>query len=95
MFLWSLLKKNTYSLTEEELKEQVMAQFDKLYEEKEAEIGEEKMRELERMILIRVVDNQWMDHIDAMDQLRTGIGLRATRTAGSCRCICAGGLCNV
>ena len=65
-----------YSLTEEELKEQVMAQFDKLYEEKEAEIGEEKMRELERMILIRVVDNQWMDHIDAMDQLRTGIGLR-------------------
>ncbi len=63
-------------LTEEELKEQAMAQFDRLYEEKEAEIGEEKMRELERMILIRVVDNQWMDHIDAMDQLRTGIGLR-------------------
>ena len=34
------------------------------------------MRELERMILIRVVDNKWMDHIDAMDQLKTGIGLR-------------------
>ena len=35
------------------------------------------MRELERMILLRVVDNKWMDHIDAMDQLRHGIGLRA------------------
>ena len=35
------------------------------------------MREIERMILIRVVDNKWMDHIDAMDQLRNGIGLRA------------------
>lgn len=34
------------------------------------------MRDLERMILIRVVDNKWMDHIDAMDQLKTGIGLR-------------------
>ena len=35
------------------------------------------MREIERMILLRVVDNKWMDHIDAMDQLKTGIGLRA------------------
>ena len=35
------------------------------------------MREIERMILIRVVDNKWMDHIDAMDQLKNGIGLRA------------------
>ena len=34
------------------------------------------MRELERMILIRVIDNKWMDHIDAMDQLKSGIGLR-------------------
>ena len=35
------------------------------------------MREVERMILLRVVDNLWMDHIDAMDQLKSGIGLRA------------------
>jgi len=35
------------------------------------------MRDLERYILLRVVDNKWMDHLDAMDQLRTGIGLRA------------------
>jgi len=59
------------------LKEDVMDDFHKLYEEKEQEIGEERMRELERMILLRVVDNKWMDHIDAMDQLKEGIGLRA------------------
>jgi preprotein translocase subunit SecA len=48
----------------------------KLYEEKEEEIGPERMRELERMILLAVIDQKWMDHIDAMDQLKTGIGLR-------------------
>ena len=51
--------------------------FNKAYDAKEEEIGAERMRELERMILLRVVDNKWMDHIDAMDQLRHGIGLRA------------------
>ena len=60
----------------EELKDDVYEVIENLYAEKEKEIGEERMRELERMILIRVVDNKWMDHIDAMDQLRTGIGLR-------------------
>ena len=64
-------------LDEEILIEDVMEDFHKLYEEKEEEIGPERMRELERMILIRVVDNKWMDHIDAMDQLKEGIGLRA------------------
>ena len=64
-------------LTEEDLKETIDERFEKLYCDKEAEIGEERMRELERMILIRVVDNKWMDHIDAMDQLKSGIGLRA------------------
>jgi len=58
------------------LKEDVMDAFRALYADKEKEIGEERMRELERMILIRVVDNKWMDHIDAMDQLKNGIGLR-------------------
>ena len=46
-------------------------------EERENEIGSEAMRELERVILLRNVDNNWMDHIDNMDQLRQGIGLRA------------------
>lgn len=59
------------------LKEDTMALFEEAYRAKEEEIGLDRMRELERMILIRVVDNKWMDHIDAMDQLRHGIGLRA------------------
>ena len=47
------------------------------YEEKEQEISEKTMREAERIVLLRAVDSKWMDHIDAMDQLRQGIGLRA------------------
>ncbi|MGI6203670.1 MAG: preprotein translocase subunit SecA [Anaerovoracaceae bacterium] len=61
---------------EDVLREDVMEAFDDLYTEKEQEVGESVMRDLERMILIRVVDNKWMDHIDAMEQLKNGIGLR-------------------
>jgi preprotein translocase subunit SecA len=50
----------------------------KLYEDKEAEFPEkEQLREVERVILLRVIDRKWMDHIDDMDQLRQGIGLQA------------------
>lgn len=49
----------------------------KKYTEKEAEFTPDKFREIERVVLLQVVDQKWMDHIDAMDQLRTGIGLRA------------------
>jgi preprotein translocase subunit SecA len=59
------------------LHEDTMEIIRKVYDAKEEEIGPERMRDLERMILLRVVDNKWMDHIDAMDQLRHGIGLRA------------------
>ena len=56
------------------LKEQAI----KLYEAKEAEFPEaEQMREIERVILLKVIDNKWMAHIDDMDQLREGIGLQA------------------
>ena len=48
-----------------------------IYLEKENLIGPERMRELERVVLLQSVDGQWIDHIDAMDQLRQGIGLRA------------------
>jgi len=49
-----------------------------IYHKKEAEYEDpELMRHLERLVLLQVVDNKWMDHIDAMDQLRHGIGLRA------------------
>jgi preprotein translocase subunit SecA len=64
-------------LDKESLREDVLELFEEAYLKKEEEIGIERMRELERMLLIRVVDNKWMDHIDAMDQLRHGIGLRA------------------
>ncbi|WZL74986.1 preprotein translocase subunit SecA [Clostridiaceae bacterium 35-E11] len=64
-------------LTTEELKNRIMKIAEKLYAAKEQEVGEDRMRELERVILLRVVDTKWMDHIDAMDQLRQGIGLRA------------------
>lgn len=48
-----------------------------MYNQKESEIDSERMREIERVILLQVVDTKWMDHIDAMEQLRQGIGLRA------------------
>ncbi|NLW07363.1 MAG: preprotein translocase subunit SecA [Clostridia bacterium] len=47
------------------------------YRQREAELGAENLREIERLVLLRVVDTKWMDHLDAMDQLRHGIGLRA------------------
>ncbi|MDD6920601.1 MAG: preprotein translocase subunit SecA [Eubacteriales bacterium] len=63
-------------LQEEQLIDAIFEAFQALYQEKEEEVGVENMRELERMILLRVVDNKWMDHIDAMDQLKSGINLR-------------------
>ena len=65
------------AMTEDSLRESIIDEFEALYASKEEEIGKEQMREVERMILLRVVDNMWMDHIDAMDQLKSGIGLRA------------------
>ena len=47
------------------------------YAEKEKEIGSDELRELERVVMLKVVDQKWMDHIDAMDELKNGIGLRA------------------
>jgi len=47
------------------------------YKVREEELGQEVLREMERMVLLRMVDEKWMDHLDAMDQLREGIGLRA------------------
>ena len=47
------------------------------YSEKENELGSEQLRELERVVMLKVVDQKWMDHIDAMDELKNGIGLRA------------------
>ncbi len=60
------------------LKQQLKEEAVKLYEAKEAEFPEpEAIRELERVILLKVIDRKWMDHIDDMDQLRQGAGLQA------------------
>ncbi|MCD8396648.1 MAG: preprotein translocase subunit SecA [Lachnospiraceae bacterium] len=62
----------------DELKKSLNDEAEKLYEAKEQEVGDnEKFREMERVILLRVIDRKWMDHIDDMDQLRQGIGLQA------------------
>lgn len=66
-----------YDLDKEVLKNKILEAAHKAYALKEEENGVENMREAERVILLRVVDQKWMDHIDAMDQLRQGIGLRA------------------
>ncbi len=61
-----------------ELKHLLKEQAVKLYEEKETEFPDpEQFRELERVVLLKVIDRKWMDHIDDMDQLRQGIGLQA------------------
>ena len=63
--------------TVDSLKAYIKELADKKYIEKEEEFGDEKFREIERVALLQNVDQKWMDHIDAMDQLRKGIGLRA------------------
>ncbi|MBQ2900960.1 MAG: preprotein translocase subunit SecA [Agathobacter sp.] len=64
--------------SEKELKQYLKEQAVRLYEAKETEFPEpEQFRELERVILLKVIDRKWMDHIDDMDQLRQGIGLQA------------------
>ncbi len=61
----------------DEIIEEVKTKANEKYAQKEAEIGEEELRELERVVMLKVVDQKWMDHIDAMDELKDGIGLRA------------------
>ena len=64
-------------LTRDKLSDEIYKDFIVTYAKKEEEIGEQRLRDLERMILLWVVDRMWMDHIDAMDQLKAGIGLRS------------------
>ena len=64
-------------LNTQELSDKIYEIAHDLYREKEEIVGSDRMREVERIILLQCVDNHWIDHIDAMDQLRQGIGLRA------------------
>jgi len=65
------------SLTRDTLKDLITTAAEKVYADREAEFGEKFMREAERVVLLRVVDSKWMNHIDDMHELRQGIGLRA------------------
>ncbi|MDN5313169.1 MAG: preprotein translocase subunit SecA [Thermoanaerobacteraceae bacterium] len=65
------------NMSRDDVRDTLIEKAQAAYEKKEEELGSETMRELERFIMLKVVDQKWMDHIDAMDQLREGIGLRA------------------
>ena len=65
------------NLSREELDEYLHKVADEHYKAREAAIGSELMRELENLVMLKVVDNHWMEHLDSMDLLREGVGLRA------------------
>lgn len=76
--LQPVTKEDIKKIKKNQLKQNLKEKAVKLYETKEAEFPEpEQLRELERVILLKVIDRKWMDHIDDMDQLRQGIGLQA------------------
>ncbi len=70
-------EEDIYDLNRSTLKDRLKKIAEDAYRQQEEVNGLEQMREAERVITLRVVDKKWMDHIDAMDQLRQGIGLRA------------------
>ena len=73
-----ITREDIKGMKKNQVKQKLKEEAVKLYEEKEAEFPEaEQLRELERVILLKVIDQKWMDHIDDMDQLRQGIGLQA------------------
>lgn len=65
------------NLSREELEEYLYKVADEHYTEREDAISPELMRELENLVMLKVVDNHWMEHLDSMDLLREGVGLRA------------------
>ncbi len=84
-FMGTLCSPNDFDYTDEqmsdlssdEVEELLLDRAEKLYSEKEEIFGSEQMREIERVILLQNVDSKWMEHLDAMDDLKGGIGLNA------------------
>ena len=74
---WVVSEDELQTLTSKDIEQQLLALLARSYEKREEQYGESVMREVERIITLRVVDEYWMDHIDAMDDLRQGIRLRA------------------
>ncbi len=79
MFLaeWPLTEKEEEELQPEEIEERLRTQALAAYEMKERALGSELMRQLERYVMLRTIDEKWRDHLYEMDQLKEGIGLRA------------------
>ena len=74
----TITKEDVEGIRKNQLKQNLKEEAIKLYEVKEAEFAEpEQIRELERVVLLKVIDRKWMDHIDDMEQLRQGIGVQA------------------
>jgi len=73
----SLTKADLEPMSRVELAEELKEAAVEAYEAREAMFGPDNMRELEKVVMLKVVDSKWMDHLDAMDMLRQGIGLRA------------------
>ena len=73
----SLTAKKLEGLSREDILETVLAASEEEYKRREAEIGEESMRVLERLVMLRVIDYLWVEHLTAMDEMRQGIGLTA------------------
>ena len=64
-------------LTYNGIREEILNRFEEIYQQKEEELGADKMKRLEKVVMLRVIDQKWMDHIQAMSDLRGGINLRA------------------
>ncbi len=72
-----LKKDELEAMSRDEVEDTLKAVAEEAYHQREVLFGEENMRELEKVVMLRVVDNHWMEHLDRMDLLREGIGLRA------------------
>lgn len=73
----SLTTEQVANMSKEEIEELLLEETKKLYQSREDQFGSELMREIERAVVLQIVDTRWKDHLDAMDMLREGIGLRA------------------
>ena len=72
-----LQKAELENMSRDEIREDLLEAANENYDRREVLFGDENMRDLEKVVMLRVVDAKWMDHLDAMDMLRQGIGLRA------------------
>ncbi|MDQ6422494.1 preprotein translocase subunit SecA [Paenibacillus sp. LHD-117] len=73
----AVTKEDLWGKEKEEMSEFILGKVVAYYDQREEQLGAETMREFEKVVVLRAVDSKWMDHIDAMDQLRQGIHLRA------------------